>query len=178
MIHYLTLKGDIKVKVRPVDASDGTRLQQGLKALSPTSRYQRFFFPKHCFSQSEIEYLTHSNDAHLTLGMISLKEGQESEALAVARYARHKHPSHVAEMAIVVADDWHRKGVGKVMIRILAQASLEAGITHWQAFYLSHNTGIKKLLLTCSSKESEKSEGQGVSMGIYKLKADIGQSSA
>ena len=51
-----------------------------------------------------------------------------------------------AEVAIVVRDDFQRKGLGKHLLRLLADRACRIGITHFTAWIMAENIRLMKLI--------------------------------
>lgn len=128
-----------RVLIRPIAADDKERLEQGLEQLSPESRYRRFFAPIDHFSKADLAYLTeldYSN--HFAWGAIAIDE-PDQPGIGVARYVRVQDDPTSAEAAVVVADGWQSKGIGGVLLRVLAETAISKGIERFQALVLATN---------------------------------------
>jgi RimJ/RimL family protein N-acetyltransferase len=79
--------------------------------LSDESRYRRFFSPKQHLSDPELAYLTEL-DHRDREAFVAIELGT-ADCVGVARYTRSPLASDRAELAVVVADDWQRRGVGR-----------------------------------------------------------------
>src|SRR5207245_4362935 len=98
--------------------------------LSPTSRYRRFLSAKDHLTDREWRYFTEVDGInHFALGAVRHADGQE-EGLGVARFIRLIDRPTVAEPAVVVADPWQRKGLGRLLLARLVAAASERGIDH------------------------------------------------
>jgi GNAT superfamily N-acetyltransferase len=151
------------------DGGDGTRLRFRLvrpedkplfeaawERVSPESRYRRFLSPKSSLSEAELHYLTElDNVDHLAIGVARVLENEALEALGVARFIRDRERPTVAEAAIVVVDDWQRRGIGKLLLARLGMAARERGITHFTADVLATNTGMRELALSLAPDSAE-----------------------
>ena len=85
--------------------------------LSEESRYRRFFTTKNELSAAELDYLVDvDHEDHEAIIAIDPSSG---EVLGVARYIRSKDDAEVAEVAVTVADDWQRRGLGRALLRPL-----------------------------------------------------------
>lgn len=128
-----------RVLIRPIAADDKDRLEHGLEALSQESRYRRFFAPVSHLTDAELAYLTELDyENHFAWGALAADEPGRP-GIGVARYVRsHEDPS-AAEAAVVVADDWQAKGIGGVLLRVLAETALQNGITRFEAMVLASN---------------------------------------
>lgn len=167
----VTLADGTPAVIRPIRHDGGPQLTEALRRLSPESRYHRFLSTKETLSPDELYYLTHCDGVnHLALVLaITDLQGHELEAVAVARCIRDSEDEELAEAAIVVADAWQRRGVGKVLMQDLAERARQVGIRRWQALFLSGNTGARRLMEAVAWQRSERSAGQGVVEAIYDL---------
>lgn len=128
-----------RVLIRPVAADDKERLEQGLEALSQESRYRRFFAPVTHFSEAELAYLTELDySEHFAWGAIAMDE-PDRPGIGVARYVRSREDRAAAEAAVVVADEWQSKGIGGVLLRVLAETAQAQGIERFEALVLATN---------------------------------------
>lgn len=68
------------------------------------------------------------------------------QIVGVARFARAAPTAIEAEVAVVVRDDFQRKGLGKYLLLKLAAQAREMGITHFTAWVLAENVRLMKLI--------------------------------
>jgi len=159
--------------VRPIRRDGGPKLSEGLRQLSPQTRYQRFMFPKSSFSPSELDYLTDCDGVnHLALVLVVTDAtGHELQPAAVARCIRSDSISLLAEVGIVVTDEWQQRGIGTILFKALAKRAWEVGIRRWQAFFHSDNTASWKLMEVIGTKQLHRLESPGIFEVIYNLKS-------
>jgi GNAT superfamily N-acetyltransferase len=69
----------------------------------------------------------------------------DDEIVAVARYARQPG-SEVAEIAVVVADDWQRDGLALLLLQRLVGIAELRGIKRFQATILGENAPALRLV--------------------------------
>ncbi len=131
----ITLPDGSRIAIRPVEPDDRALLAEGFGRLSPESRYRRFFAPMPELSDRYLDYLTrvdhHDHEALLAVDVVS------GDAVGVARFVR-SGPG-VAEPAIVVADDWHGRGVGTRLLNALVERARDEGISRFEAPVLAEN---------------------------------------
>jgi GNAT superfamily N-acetyltransferase len=72
-------------------------------------------------------------------------DGQEY-AVGVTRWARARANDKEVEVAIVVRDDFQRNGLGKHLLRKLAERAKALGITHFTGWVLAENIRLMKLI--------------------------------
>ena len=131
-----------RIVIRPIEPDDRDELAAGFDRLSPDSRYRRFFGPMKELSSRDLDRLTRVDHRdHEALVAIDAATGQ---GVGVARYVRTK-PGE-AEPAVVVADDWQRRGVASQLLSRLAARAREEGVTTFRAPVLAQNAGAIALL--------------------------------
>lgn len=144
----------IEVLIRPIRPTDKHILAEGFEALSPESKFQRFFAPVVRLNESDLVYLTeidHRN--HEALVAIDPEDG---DLVGVTRYIRTSpYRDREAEVAIVISDDWRGKGLGKALLSRLAIRAREEGITHFLAMILADNTDATDLFENFAPKKTE-----------------------
>ena len=131
------------ITVRPIVGSDKDALQEGLQRLSPESRFLRFFSDVARLSDKDLRYLTEIDYRdHFAWVAFHEPEHEEPEGVGVGRYVRLAEEPEVAEAAIAVVDAWQRKGVGTVILSLLAQTAMEHGIVVFRIYVLDDNAEL------------------------------------
>jgi len=123
------------VHVRPIRPQDAPRLAAFHEALSPRSVYMRFFSPHPKLSESELRRFTNVDYAD-RLALVAEIDGR---LVGVGRYDRSEATSE-AEVAFVVADEWHHHGIASSLLELLARAAWLCGIDSFRASTLADNT--------------------------------------
>jgi hypothetical protein len=90
--------------VRPIEPSDKPLIVDAFARLSTDSRHRRFFTAVQELSASDLIYLTEV-DHHDHEAIIAL-ETCTGRVLGVARYVRAAADPEVAEVAVIVVDDY------------------------------------------------------------------------
>jgi RimJ/RimL family protein N-acetyltransferase len=138
----VTLPGGAELLIRQVRPDDKQLLTDGLRRLSPASRYRRFFRPLSELSERDLAYLTEiDHHDHEALAAIDLAGDR---LVGVARYVRGAEPQ-LAEVSVVVGDPWQRNGVATVLLERLVKRAHAAGVTHFSALVMDENTEAIKL---------------------------------
>ncbi len=146
-------------------------LEDGLRHLSDESVQRRFLTLKRSFSRSELQYLTEVNGRdHVAL--VAESPGTPARRLiAVARFVRLADDPSAAEAAIVVADDWQRRGLGTLLSEQLAEEARHAGIRRFTATMASDNVAAHRLMRHLTTHLDRQHAGHGVSELVLDLAA-------
>ena len=156
-----------KVNLRLIQKDDTALLVDLFHRLSPESKRLRFHLyttklPEERVWQAAeaLSDLDPQRQAAIVATVIEL-DGQE-HAVGVARFARSSATSNEAEVAIVVRDDFQRKGLGKHLLIVLADKAREMGIEYFTAWVMSENIRLMKLIrgLELKNVESETRHGE------------------
>lgn len=129
------LAGPPPLTFRRVQATDLDELVRFGEALSPDSRYLRFMS-----GAANID-LWAGHLVEATPDIMGLAATAGDRIVAVAEYVRLTGRTGWAEPAIAVADDWHRRGVGRALLVELSSIAWEDGIHTYEVNVLSENRG-------------------------------------
>jgi RimJ/RimL family protein N-acetyltransferase len=160
-----------QILIRPIRADDKRFLEIGLRHLSPESVHRRFLSPKSSFSRAELRYLTEV-DGRDHVALVAEYPGEPVRRLiAVGRFVRWHDDPEAAEVAVVVADDWQRRGVGSLFAERLARKARRRGIRRFTATMASDNVAAHKLMDKLAHHLREQHSGSGVSELVGELAA-------
>src|SRR5947209_4744518 len=81
---------------------------------------------------------------HRQVAYVALAPDQDT-LVGVARYVRLEHDPAAAEVAIEIADDWQRTGVGTLLLASLIDHARRAGVARLVAITLSENHAARAL---------------------------------
>ncbi len=139
----IRLREGTAVRMRPMRPEDAALEKRFFERLSERSRYQRFMqylpeLPANLLARfTQLDY-----DRELALVCI-----HGEEFIAVGRYAPNAD-GRTAEFALVVADDWQAKGLGRVLLERLCEAAKRAG---YGALY-GHILGANRDMLDLAAR--------------------------
>lgn len=122
-----------------LEATDGEALTRLFHRLSAESVYRRFFSP--VSNPDQLRAALARLDHHDREAVAAVEEG---EVVGVAQYSRAPGVRH-ADLAIVVADEWQRQGLGTRLVAALAERALEEGIDGFAVDIQGDNFGALRL---------------------------------
>jgi acetyltransferase len=118
----LALRDGTRVAIRPIRPEDAALEKRFFDGLSERSRYQRFMQHLPELSPRMLARFTQL-DYDRELALVALYEGQ---FVAVGRYAPDSD-GETAEFALVVADAWQGRGLGRRLLERLRDEARKAG---------------------------------------------------
>jgi len=128
------------VAIRPIAVDDFELELAFTQALSPASGYQRLLSARR-LSRAEIERLVGvDGDCEVALIATTLQEGRERQ-VGVARFVREAC-GETAEIALVVADEWQGRGLGRRLLHGLIASARRHGVRHLVGTTLSDNVAM------------------------------------
>jgi GNAT superfamily N-acetyltransferase len=146
---FRTRRGE-RVRVRHIRPDDTTLLVDLFDHLSPRSRYLRFFTPLTNISrervQQEAQQLAAINPERQG-ALVGIVRGPHGPAIiGVARWSQQPTQPNVAEVAIVVRDDYQGQGVGRHLFALLGEVARARGITTMTATTVAENHVVLRAL--------------------------------
>ena len=164
--YYSTRSGQ-KVKLRLVKKGDAALLVDMFYRLSPETKRLRFHLytakiPEEMVWQEAEKLSDLDPQLQVAIVAILIEEDHLEHAVGVARFMRQTVEDIEAEVAVVVRDDFQRRGLGKHLLLTLADRARELGITHFTAWVVDDNIRLMKLIKNMELKnvQSERRHGQ------------------
>jgi GNAT superfamily N-acetyltransferase len=143
LIGMLRLPGGERVTVRPVCPGDAGRMQDYVRALAPSARYDRFLGPVNELSPAELDRVTRGDARHMTL-IAETKVAGIRVAIGEARYAVAPDGAS-CEIAVSVADAWRGHGLGTRLLQQLECRARGLGPRTLVGDVLHSNAAMKRL---------------------------------
>ena len=165
-----TLTDGTRVLVRAIRPSDKEELQAGLHRLSDETVHKRFMSSKPKLSSAELRYLTEV-DGEDHVALVVEEADHPGTIVAVGRWVRWVDEPDAAEFAIVVADYLQRKGLGSLLVDLLAEDALTHGVRRFTASMLSDNVGAQRLMARLTDHLERRAGGGGASELVAHLAA-------
>jgi len=152
-IQYATpwkMKDGTDVMIRPIRPEDEPLMVKFHEALSERSMYLRYFHATKLSQQVAHDrlvrmcFLDYDREISLLVERDAPVAG-EAEILGVGRLSR-LHGSNTAEVAVLVRDQFQRRGMGVELMRRLIVVAREEGIASLHAYLLQENVEMQALI--------------------------------
>jgi acetyltransferase len=146
--------------VRPVLPQDGPLVGNFFASLQPATRYRRFHATVGPLSAERLMQMTMVDyTRHLAL-VVTTREASTETVIADARYVVDGSDAS-GEFAIVVADRWHGKGIGKRVMQALIAAAAGQGLDGLWGDVHENNAPMLALMKRSGFRSSAGMAGQG-----------------
>ena len=153
------LRDGSPVLLRQIRPEDRDRLAEGMRQLSPASRYLRFHEALDHLTEEQLDYLTDVDHAdHEAIVAIDTSKPQVP-GVGVARYIREPREPTVAEAAVTVADAYQATGAGTLLLGALAARARDNGIEVFRNYVLDGNTQMLEVFDHLGADRQLETEG-------------------
>ncbi len=146
-IDPVQLQDGTLVQLRPIHPIDGSHAREFREKLSAQSIYDRFLGYVPIISDKLVERLTmidYSTEMAIVAEVAT--EEHAKEIIAVARIASEKGQKEKTEFAIIIADEWQGKGLGKILTNYMIHVAKDMGFEKIYSLVFSHNTNMLNIL--------------------------------
>lgn len=116
------------VRVRPVRPADAAAIQAFVRGLSDATRRLRFFAPVRELTPGMLKRLTEVEGGPDQVLVCFAGAGGAARIVALAQYAVDAD-GETCEVALVIADEWQGRGLGRLLLAELVESAREAGMT-------------------------------------------------
>jgi len=132
--------------IRAIRPDDAPRLQAFVGRLSPDSIYFRFMTSLRELSDEAAAQLVNVDYRQRMALLATLPDGDDEIVIGVARYGARPTAPDRAEVAIVVEDRYQRNGLGRFLMRRLAEYARQHGIRALTATLSANNVRVKEFI--------------------------------
>lgn len=167
----LMLPDKTQIFFRPLSPADEDLVRDFFYALSTEAVYKRFFSPLKSFHRwLQIRFT--SIDWEKDVGLIGvIGERGKEEAVALGQY--YLDPStNMAEIGLIVRDDWQKKGIGTFLLRHLAEIAKKRKVKGLMGEILLDNYPTRRMFHKAAAAMGSPVEGKiawGVSILSFQL---------
>lgn len=132
------------VTIRPIRITDVDMEAEFIRRLSLQSKHYRFFAGVAELSPSEVARLCEVDGRNSMAFVATVRHDGAEMEIGVSRYAADSRPD-VREMAVTVADDWQRRGLGTMLVKELIQSARSNGVKQLYSIGLADNVAMRAL---------------------------------
>ena len=141
----VVLKDGSKVLLRPIKPSDATMKQDLFYSLSKETVAKRYLGSLKAMPLKRIwPYVVVDYDNEMVIVGTVQEDGNES-IIAIGSYSRVPN-TNLAEVALVVRDDWQNKGLGTILFNYLCEIAKKRGLDGFIAWMLADNRRMMHIL--------------------------------
>jgi len=135
----VTLKDGSEVLLRPIKPSDATMKQDLFYSLSKDAVSKRYLGSLKAMPLKRIwpYVIVDYRDEMVLVGTVEEERGES--IVAIGSYSRVPN-TDIAEVALVVRDDWQNKGLGSTLFGYLVEIARKRGLTGFTAWMLTSNS--------------------------------------
>jgi len=153
-----TTRGEHKVRLRPARMSDEKALQDLLYGLSDESTYFRFLGHKKLHPHGEMQKMVQL-DVTSCAALVACPPNDDTGLIVgMARYDVDP-ATGLADIAFVVRDEWHNRGVGSALFRRMREIGCERGLAGFTADVHALNQGMLKVFYGSGLTVKTETEG-------------------
>lgn len=134
-----------EILIRPIRPEDAEAEQRFVRGLSERSKYYRFMQTLNELTPEMLVRFTQI-DYDREMAFVATRESENGpEQVGVSRYVTNKDGTS-CEFALVVADAWQHKGVGRRLMKALLQTACERGLATMVGDVHVSNSGMLRLV--------------------------------
>ena len=152
------------VHIRPILPTDAPDLAAAIAGADAETLRLRFLGWRPVLDDATLQHLV-SVDYRWRLALVALDAA--GGGAGIARY-EGRQGEEVAEVAVAVAPQWRRVGLGSRLLRALGEAAVARGIRRFVAYYLGDNSEVEGLV-----RASGLSHRATVSRGVVEAHLDL-----
>jgi len=142
---YHTIRDGSEVFIRPIKPTDEPLMGALFQSFSKETVYLRFFGFIKEMTHERLQYFVNV-DYDQRIAIVDIVKHEDIEKIiAVGRYDLDRS-TNMAEIALVVQDEWQNKGIGSFLLGYLMQIAKSRGIIGFTADILAENTRMLHLI--------------------------------
>lgn len=156
-----------EVLFRLIEETDGPLLLELFYTLSPQSIYHRFLTPVKEVRPEQLRRFVEIDQWTEVALAACMRDGERWRIVGVGRY--HLGPGEKeAEVALVVGDPWQGKGIGGLLMRLLAKLAKTQGVERFSSTVDPSNIKLMRFCEFYGYQTTKRYEG-----GLIRVEADI-----
>lgn len=165
-VKEVTIRG-CKYVFRPIRQDDDDMMLELFTTFSEDTIYHRFFTLMN-MSREKVQKFTHLNyRTEMAIVAEEVLEDGRKVLIGVSRYAVTRSDKNWGEMAVVVGDPWHRKGVGTALLQYLMEVARNEGLEGLVGYVHYDNRAVHKIFEKLDLKVEQKDNGTETQYEVY-----------
>ena len=158
----ITVDGE-EVTIRPAKPVDDRRIQEHYYGLDKEDIFSRFRHEKTSFSRSDVEVRSHVDYIKVLTILAIVGEFGFGRVVAIGECMLIEK-INMAEVAFSVNKKYQNKGIGRRILRKLADAAREQGFFGLMAYTSPNNQGMIRMFKSLPYKVKSAFDGEGVTL--------------
>ena len=135
---YRVTKNRMGILLRAIKLSDEPLLKDFFYSLSPESMHKRFISKRLDMPHERLQEFTVIDYTKEMVIVVTIIKDEKEIIIGLGQYGIHE-PTHTAEIAFVVRDDYQNNGIGRELLEYLTRLAKKKGILGFTAEVLSYN---------------------------------------
>jgi acetyltransferase len=169
LIQVWTLLDGTQIEIRPIRPEDADIEAEFVRKLSAATKYSRFMSTLGELSASMLARLTQIDYDREMAFIATVHKGDNKEVeIGVCRYSVNADQES-CEFAVVVADNWQGRGLGRKLMEILIETGRDSGYKYMTGMFLSKNEGMLKFVQELGFVLSNDPEEKTIKLGLLTL---------
>ncbi|MEM2129600.1 MAG: GNAT family N-acetyltransferase [Candidatus Bathyarchaeia archaeon] len=165
LVKRITLRNGSKVLLRPIKPSDATLKQHLFYSLSKDAVTKRYLGSLKAMPLRRVwPYVIVDYKDEMVLVGTTMEEGREN-IIAIGSYSRIPN-TNVAEVALVVRDDWQNQGLGTTLFQYLVEIAQKYGITGFTAWVMANNNKMIHIFRKSGYQMKYRIEGDLINVNL------------
>ena len=157
LVSHWQLPDGTNLTIRPIRPEDAEMEQAFVRGLSHETKYFRFMDSLQELSPSALARFTQIDyDREMALLVSTVENGREVE-LAIARYITNPD-GESCEFALVVADAWQHRGIGRKLLHSLFDVARQKGLKRVEGEVLHSNEKMLEMMRSLGFKINQSPE--------------------
>jgi len=162
----IQLSDGTSIAIRPIRPEDAEAEADFVKNLSAQSKYFRFMRALNELTPEMVVRFTQI-DYDREMAFIAVAPGKKQ--IGVARYVTLPD-GETCEFALVVSDEWQRRGVGRRLMERLLQVARDRGLSTMRGDVLAENAGMLRLMRAMGFSDRPSRDDPSVRVCEYALR--------
>ena len=155
-----TLKGGLAATVRALRSDDRERVARAVRGLERQSIYYRLFSYRNELTEAGLDRIMRLDPDREVVLLVTVGEGDGETVVGSGRYVTSSPGT--AEIAFVVEEDYHGRGIASRLLHHLAIVARANGISTFEADVLADNKAMQAVFARSGWPMQTRREGDAV----------------